>query len=111
MAQVYKVLGQVNGTNAVLTDAYTVPAATSAIVSSIVISNRSGVADTYSVSVAVAGAADAYKQYLCNGVTINANSTITLTLGITLAATDVVRVIGTALSACSFNIFGTEITA
>ena len=110
MAQVYKVLGQSYPTLATLTDCYTVPAATSVIVSSITVCNSSNVTDSFSVSVAVAGAANNLKQYISSAVSISGNSTVTLTLGITLAATDVVRVYST-LGGLSFNIFGTEITA
>lgn len=108
MADTYKVLGQSNPLAATLTDAYTVPAATSVVISTIVIANR-GAATSFRVSVAVAGAADANQQYLAYDVAIGANETITMTVGVTLAATDKVRVYAT-LATLSFNLFGVERT-
>lgn len=108
MADTYKTLAQVNPAAATLTAAYTVPGATSAIISTIVIANRS-VATSFRISIAVAGAADNNIQYIAYDVAIGANESIALTLGITLATTDVIRVYAT-LATLSFNIFGVEKT-
>lgn len=108
MAETYKVLAQSKPGAASLTDAYTVPAATSAVVSSITICNQ-GAATSYRISVAVAGLADTAKQYIAFDVPIAANTTDVFTVGITLGAADVVRVYNT-LATCSFNLYGTEIT-
>lgn len=108
MADTYKVLGQSNPGAAALTSAYTVPAATSAIISSIVITNRS-VATTFRLAIRLAGAAISNEMYISYDVPIGNNETITLTLGITLAATDIVSVYAT-LATLSFNIFGVEKT-
>ena len=109
MANTYKVLGQSNPAATTLTDAYTVPGATSAIVSTIQVCNRSSTATTFRLSIAVAGAADTNKQYIAYDVTIAGNEVYGFTEGITLAATDVVRVYAT-LATLSFNVFGQEIT-
>lgn len=109
MASTYKVLAQLNPSATTLTDLYTVPGATSAVISTITVAETNAVATTYRVSVAVAGAANNAKQYLVYDGAISANGVVTLTLGISLAATDVVRVYaGTAN--VSFNAFGVEIT-
>jgi len=108
MADTYKVLGQSNPLAATLTDTYTVPASTSTVMSTIVITNR-GAATAFRISVAVAGAADDNKQYIAYDIAIGANETITMTIGITLAATDKVRVYAT-LATLSFNLFGVERT-
>ena len=105
-----KVLGQSKPSAATLTDAYTVPASTATTVSTIVASNQSATATSFRVSVAVAGAADTAAQYLYYDIVIPGNDTFAATLGITLAATDVVRVYNT-LATLSFNIFGVEVTA
>lgn len=109
MADTFKTLGQVKPLATTLTDAYTVPAATSATVSTIVVANQSATATSFRISVAVAGAADTAKQYIAYDALINGNDIVTLTLGITLAATDVVRVYNT-LATCSFNLFGVEVS-
>lgn len=105
----YKVLGQSNPSAATLTDAYTVPASTQAIISTITVANRSSTATDFRISVAVAGAADSNEQYIAHTVPIGGNETISLTLGITVDTTDVIRVYAT-LATLSFNIFGVEKT-
>lgn len=109
MAETRKVLGQSNPSAATLTAAYTVPASTQAIVSSISVANRSATGTSFRISVAVAGAGDSNEQYLYYDVPIAGNDTFVATLGITLGATDVVRVYAT-LATLSFNIFGVQLT-
>lgn len=107
MTDTYKVLAQSNPAATTLTDIYTVPGATSTIGSTLTICNKSGTARTFRVSVAVAGAADDPKQYLCYDHTIAPNDTFTMTIGMTLAATDKVRVYASTTD-LSFNLFGME---
>lgn len=109
MADTLKVLGQATPA-AALTTLYTVPAATSTTVSSVVICNRSAGSLPFRLSVAVAGAADATKQYLYFDEPVAANDTFIATIGITLATTDVVRCYGDAGSNLSFNLFGVQVT-
>lgn len=109
MAEALKVLAQSNPVAATLTVAYTVPGSTSATISSIVVCNRSATATTFRISVAVAGAANDNKQYLYYDEEVKGNTTFAATLGITLAATDVVRVYAT-LATLSFSVFGVEIS-
>lgn len=109
MASTLKVLGQSNPVAATLTDAYTVPASTSTVISSITVCNRSATATTYRVSVAVNGAADSDKQYIAYDTDVEGNQTQTITLGPTLGEADVVRVYAT-LATLSFNIFGSEVS-
>lgn len=108
MASTYKVLAQVKPTATTLTDGYTVPGATQAVVSTIVVTNQSATPTAFRLSIAVAGAADTAKQYIAYDVPIGANETQTFTLGISLGAADVVRVYNT-LATLSFNVFGVEI--
>jgi hypothetical protein len=108
MADTYKVLGQSNPGAASLTTAYTVPAATSAIVSTIVVANRS-VATSFRLAIRPAGAAIADQMYIAYDIPIGANATVTFTIGVTLATTDIVSVFAT-LATLSFNIFGVEKT-
>ncbi len=109
MAEELKVLDQTAPSATTLTDAYTVPAATSAVVSTITVCNRSATPTAFRVSVAPAGAGDTVAHYLYYDVAILGNDTFAATLGITLAATDVVRVYAT-LATLSFSIFGSEVT-
>lgn len=109
MADTFKVLAQSNPSAATLTDIYTVPSATSAVISTIVVCNRSAAATSFRISIQVANAADDNIQYLYYDTIIPGNDSFVLTLGITLAATDVIAVYAT-LATLSFNVFGAEIT-
>lgn len=108
MPTAHKVLGQVAPAAATATTLYTVPASTQAVCSTLSICN-SDLATAYRVSVRPAGAAQDVKHYLVYDAVIAANDTILLTLGITLATTDVVTVYA-GTSALSFSLFGAEIT-
>ena len=108
MATTYNVLGQSAPAATTAADLYTVPAATEAIVSTITVANRGSSAGTYRVYVRPAGASVANQHYVAYNVSLPATSTYTLTLGITLAATDVVSVFASTVD-FSFNAFGTEL--
>jgi hypothetical protein len=108
MANAYKVLGQSNPAATTLTSLYTVPAATSAVVSTLTVCNI-GVSTTVRVAVRPAGAGIANQHYILYDAALSANDTLFFTIGLSLATTDVVSVYaGTAN--VSFNLYGTEIT-
>lgn len=94
---------------ATLTTLYTVPASTRTIGSTLVACNRSGTATTFRVAVRPLGAAIADQHYLLYDVTIAGNDTYMATIGMTLAATDIVSVYAT-LATVSFTLFGVEVT-
>jgi len=104
----YKILGQSAPSATTSTDLYTVPASTETIISSIVVANRSTSSATYRISVSANGAALANEQYLVYDATIAGSETVALTLGVTLDATDKIRVYASTAN-LSFNAFGTEI--
>lgn len=108
MATVYKVLGQSNPTATTATTLYTVPAATSAIISTITICNQSSAA-TFRIAVRPAGATLAAQHYIAYDVSVPTNESISLTIGVTLATTDVVTVYASTDSV-SFNAFGSEVS-
>ena len=109
MAYAYKVLGQSAPSATTATDVYTVGSGKQAIVSTITVANRSATARTYRIAVRPAGAVLANQHYLAYDVTLAANDTTALTLGITLTATDVVTVYASTTD-LSFGIFGLEIS-
>jgi hypothetical protein len=108
LATTYKVLGQVQPSANTLTTAYTVPSATQTVVSTITVCNLNATPTAYRVAVRPAGAAIANQHYIAYDSTVGAEDTITLTLGISLATTDVVSVQSTN-GYVSFNLFGSEI--
>jgi hypothetical protein len=108
MATTYKVLGQSNPSATTQTTLYTVPASTSAIVSTLTVCNQAASAGTYRIAIQPAGAALTTKHYIAYNVTIPASASDTITLGITLATTDVISVYASSTS-FSFSAFGSEI--
>ena len=110
MATVYKVLGQVDLQAATLTTLYTVPARTETVISTVIVANRAATASTFRLAVRPNGASISDQHYIAYDVPIAANDSTTLTLGLTLDATDVLSVnaAGTA-SRLSFNAFGAEV--
>lgn len=110
MATFYKILGQSAPAATTETDLYTVPASRSAIVSSLTVANRSATAAaTFRISTSAAGAATATKDYLAYDITLAPSGIVVLTLGVTLATTDKVRVYSSTAN-LSFNAYGTEIS-
>lgn len=109
MPTTYKVLGQVKPSADTLTTAYTVPSSTQTVVSTITVCNYGVAPSSYRIAVRPAGESIDNKHYVAYDASIAPQDTITLTLGITLATTDVVSVqSGTAY--VSFNLFGSEIS-
>jgi len=109
MAYAYKVLGQSAPSATTNTDVYTVGAGKQAIISTITVANRSTASRTYRIAVRPAGATLANQHYIAYDVSLGANDTTALTLGITLTATDVVTVYASTTD-LSFGIFGSEIS-
>jgi hypothetical protein len=109
MATTYKVLGQIAPSATTATTLYTVPSATSTVVSTITICNQNSTAATYRVSVRPAAATQTTAMYIAYDVSLPANATDTLTLGLTLATTDVITVYSSA-TAVAFNAYGSEIS-
>jgi hypothetical protein len=109
VAQVYKVLAQSNPAAASPTDVYTVPASTTAVISSVVVANRAASARTFRLSVRVAGAGADNKQYLAYDMNVPANDSVFLQLGITMGATDVLTAYVSAQD-LAINVFGVENT-
>jgi len=108
MATVYKVLGQQIPAATTATTLYTVPASTSTVVSTIVVCNQTTTAATFRIAVRPAGATLAAVHYVAYDITVGASDTTALTLGITLATTDVITVYASTAT-LSFHAYGSEI--
>lgn len=104
----YQVLGQASPLANTLTPAFTVPGSKSVQISSIVVCNTNSTSTTFRISVQVGGAADNIKQYLYYDLPILNNDTFIATIGISMAATDVLAV-QAGMSGVVFNVFGVEI--
>ena len=107
MADVIKVLGQLDVSATTITTLYTVPDLAQTTVSSLVICNRSGSGITFRVSVHVAGAGADDKQFIFYDEALAATTTRTVVIGMCLNQADVVKVYASAANV-SFNMFGVE---
>lgn len=110
MATNYKVLGQAALTAETNTDVYTVPSATEAVVSTIVICNRDSTANTFRIAVRPDGATLANEHYISYDVPIEGSDATTITIGLTLDAGDVITAYSGASALITVNIFGSEIS-
>jgi len=102
-----KVLGQSNPSATTATTLYTVPSAKEAVISSISIANLASSSATYRIAVRPAGATLANLHYLAYDVTVGASDTTIITVGITLATTDVVTIYASTAN-LAFSAFGDE---
>lgn len=109
MPTTYKVLGQQSPSATTATTLYTVPALTSAICSTITVANTTASNATFRIAIRPAGAALATQHYVAYDVTVGAYDTTALTLGITLATTDVITVYAST-TGIVFNAYGSEIS-
>ena len=107
MPSTLKILGQSNPAPNTATTLYTVPAANNAVISTITISNLSGNTVSFRAACRPAGASLANSHYIAYDTPVLPNDTVGLTLGITLAATDVVTVSANTGNV-NFTAFGTE---
>lgn len=110
MPTAYKVLGQVATAATTNTTLYTVPSATSTVVSTIIVANRSTTNASYRIAIRPDGATLANQHYIAYDVTVGAADSTTLTLGITLDAADIITVYASNAN-LTFSAFGSEITA
>lgn len=107
MVDSLKILAQTSPLSNTLTNLYVVPSGKSCSVSSITVCNA-GAAAKFRISAAPSGAANTQSQYLYWDQDLDANSTFVITIGISLADSDTIRVYSNnALT--SFNIFGVEV--
>ena len=110
MATVYKVLGQSAPGATTATTLYTVPSATEAVISTIIVANRAATAATYRIAIRPNGATLANQHYIAYDVTVGGGDSTTLTLGLTIDAADVLEVYASTAN-LSFSAFGSEVTA
>lgn len=110
MPTTYKRQG-LQGTTAVSTygTLYTVPAATTAVLSTIAICNTAGASATYRIGFATSAIEPSAADWLVYGGTVPANDTVFLTIGVTLNTGTLIRVSSSA-NTISFQAFISEIT-
>jgi hypothetical protein len=107
----YKVLGRKAAAATTAEELYATPSSSAAVVSTIVIANRAASAKTYRLAVKPAtGTTLANEHYIAYDVSIAANDSVALTLGITLAAGNVIVTYASSAD-LTFTAFGSELAA
>jgi hypothetical protein len=109
MAYSYKVLGQAIPAFNSNVDLYTVPASTSAIISTVNVCNQTTSNVTFRLSIRPAGVTGTSKHFIVYDSPLPAQDTMAVSLGMTLGNTDVITAY-TFQGNVSFAAFGTEIT-
>lgn len=107
MTTTYKVLGQANPSANTDTTLYS--ASSAAVCSTLTICNTGVTSATVRAAVRVANASIETKQYLVYDTSINPTESLFLTLGITVANTDVITVRANTGNV-AFGVFGSEIS-
>ncbi len=110
MPTTYKVLGQSAPSSTAAVDLITVAASRNQVISTLNIANNTASAASAQVWVRVAGATASATNILIPTIPVAANTALTLTIGITLNATDVLTVQSSVANALSFSAFGSEIS-
>ena len=113
MTAIYPVLGQVSPTGTAETALYTAPSGKYAIGSTLFLSNITHLGTPANIAVTVrvrpAGAAAANKHIIVPAVLLLPNQSLTMTVGVTLAATDVISVQSSVANGLAATLCGTEI--
>lgn len=102
-----KVLGQSNPAATTLTSLYTVPASKEAVISSISVANLTVTDATFRLAVRPAGASISDEHYIGYDITVGASDSTIITVGLTLATTDVLSVYASTADV-AFQAFGDE---
>jgi hypothetical protein len=106
----YKILGQAAPANTNNTNLYTVPASTQSVTSTIAIANTTLLSATARIFVRAGGTNPVTGNAIVYDTAVPGNSVITLTLGITLSAGDILTVQSGTANALTFHAFGNEIS-
>lgn len=109
MATTYKVLGQSKPSASTATTLYTCPSATLTVISSLTVCNQAATSGTFRIAIRPNGATLSGEHFIAFDAPIGATSFVSLTLGLTIDASDVVTVLASS-SDISFNAFGSEIS-
>lgn len=105
----YKTLGQAAPSSTANVDIYTVPAATQAVVSSIVVCNTTSEASSFRIFQRINGAAAGTANALAYDVEISGNSLVSIELKLTIDAADVITIRSATANALTFTVNGSEI--
>lgn len=110
MPTAYK-YSQVQGTASTGTYAtlYSTPSATEAVISSIVITNQASSSVTVRIGMDTTAGTPGASEWLVYDAVVAGNDTVALTLGVTMPASNYIRVSSSA-NTCNFSAFLSELT-
>lgn len=110
MPTAYK-YSQVQGTASTGTYAtlYSTPSATEAVISSIVITNQASSSVTVRIGMDTTAGTPGASEWLVYDAVVAGNDTVALTLGVTMPASNFIRVSSSA-NTCNFSAFLSELT-
>jgi hypothetical protein len=108
MPTVYKILGQALPTANTFTDIYRVPTANSTVVSTLNVCNLTSSNVSFRIATRPNGNTITGAHYIAYDIALGAQDAIGMTMGVTLAANDVVTVFSFQGNV-AFNLYGTEI--
>jgi hypothetical protein len=111
MATYFKILGQAAPASNTLTTLYTSPASTNTVISTITICNANTIS-AFPVRIAAIPSGNTISQnnFIISDMQIPAADTVSLSIGITLAAGDFIQVSANNTNLMSFSAFGSQIT-
>lgn len=110
MTTAYKILGQAAPADTSNADLYTVPPATSAVISTLMISNTTSAEATCRVFARQSGSAASTENAIIYDGPVSGNDFKAITVGITLAAADIITVQSGTADALTFQAFGSEVS-
>jgi hypothetical protein len=110
MAETLKILGQAAPADTNNADLYTVPSSTQTVISTIAIANTAASSALGRIFVVPSAGSASTANAIVYDYSFDGNSTVTLTLGITLAAADKIIVRSGTANALTFHAFGSEIS-
>jgi hypothetical protein len=108
-----KILGQSSPAATTVTTLYTVPSAKEAVISTISVANTTATAATFRLILqpsADVSATILTKQYLAYDITVGASDSTVITIGLTMATGDAIKVYSSTATV-AFQAFGDEATA
>lgn len=109
MATAYKILGQSAPSDTNNADLYTVPSSKSAVISTLLVTNTGSSASTCRIYARENGASAAKSNAIIYDGSVSGNDFKAITVGITLAAGDIITVQSGIADALTFQAFGSEV--
>jgi len=110
MASVYKILGQLRPSDTSIADLYTVPSGGQTVISTIMVANVTATDAVFDLFARPDAATADEGTAIAFGSKVTANTSVSITLGATVDAADVISVRSGTSNSVTFTAFGLEIS-